>query len=159
MDGRPNRVNKAVFSNISGVVWTEGLTVYSQCRKRIGGFWSLITVHVIDQHLSRPISGPNSNTIMRKGRLEVVLFDSVFWGGKHSGKISPKSLCTYLHCDYLTYSISNNTHTHTLLVVSTTSCYRAQNNDQPAVPSKLRKWPTKLRTLRLCWPANFLKNT
>ena len=39
--------------------------------------------------------------------------DSVFWGGKHSGKISPKSLCTYLHCDYLTYSISNNTHTHT----------------------------------------------
>ena len=25
-------------------------------------------------------------------------------GGKHSGKISPKSLCTYLHCDYLIYS-------------------------------------------------------
>ena len=37
---------------------------------------SFITVHVIDQYLSRPISGPN--TIMRKGQLEVVFLDSVF---------------------------------------------------------------------------------
>ena len=27
VDGRPNRVNKAVFSDLPGVVWTEGLTV------------------------------------------------------------------------------------------------------------------------------------
>ena len=49
---------------------------------------------------------------MRKGRLEVVFLNSgVFLGGGNSGKISPKNFCTYLHCDYLTYSISNNTHT------------------------------------------------
>ena len=40
------------------------------CRKNTRGCWTLITVHVIDQYLSRPISGPN--TIMRKGRLAVV---------------------------------------------------------------------------------------
>ena len=37
--------------------------------------WNL-TVHVIDQYLSRPINDPNM--IMRKGRLAVVFLDCVF---------------------------------------------------------------------------------
>ena len=91
----------------------------SQCRKLTRGCWSLKTA--INSH----------NTIMRKGRLAVV-----FWGS-----IFPKTL--KMHCQvksllteplYFLITlrlfdifISNNT--HRLLVVSITSCrYRAQNN-------------------------------
>ena len=51
-------------------------TQHKQCRKHTRGCWSLITVHVIDQYLSRPINGPN--TIMRKGWLAVVFLYWVF---------------------------------------------------------------------------------
>ena len=84
----------------------------NECRKHIRGCWSLnITLHVIDQYLSRPINGPN--TIVRKGPLAVVFLDSVFSKNTEtpfSYKISPKHLYTYLNCSYLTYSFSNNTH-------------------------------------------------
>ena len=50
---------------------------------------------------------------MRKGRLVVVFLGSIFLETlkMHSQvKLSSKNLYTYLHCDYLTYFISNNTH-------------------------------------------------
>ena len=75
---------------------------FHSVEKHTRGCWSLITVHVIDQYLLRPISGPN--TIMRKGRLEAVFLDSVFLKNTLD-KISPKYLYTYLHCDYFTHSI------------------------------------------------------
>ena len=50
---------------------------FLQCINHTLGCWSLsITVHVIDQYMSRPINGPN--TIMRKSRLAVAFLDSVF---------------------------------------------------------------------------------
>ena len=90
-------------------------------------------------YLPRPIN--SHNTIMRKGRLAVVFFGSIF----------PKTLKMHSQVKYrlteplylLTLRlfdifISNNT--HRLLVVSTTSCpYRAQNNGRPERSKSVQK--------------------
>ena len=117
---------------------------FSQCRKETRGCWSLITVFMLLIYLPRPIN--SRNTIMRKGRLVVVILGSMFLKTlKVRSQVKDllnTSILNYLHCDYLTYI-------HTLLVVSTTSCYSwAQNNGRPAVKvrPKMRKWPVKLRT-------------
>ena len=89
---------------------------------------------------------------MRKGRLEVVFLDSVFLGGKHSGKISPKSLCTYLHCDYLTYSISNNTHTHCLFFLPHLVTELKKTTNQRFCPNWGNDRPNFERCVYVDWP-------
>ena len=87
-------------------------------------------VHVIDLS-AETILISSCNTIMRKGRLAVVFLGSIFLKtlkmhyNSQVKSLLKTSKLTYI-VDSLTYSISNNT--HPLPVVSTTSCYRAQNS-------------------------------
>ena len=92
-------------------------------------------------YLPRPIN--SRNTIIRKNWFAIVFLGSIFLKTlkMHSQvKSLLKILYTYLHCDFLTNFISNNT--HRLLVLSTTSCrYPAQNNAGPTRAVKVRpKW-------------------
>ena len=105
-------------------------------------------------------------TIMRNGRLPVVFLGSIFLKtlkmhyNSQVKSLLKTSKLTYI-VDSLTYSFSNNT--HSLPVVSTTSCYRAQNSVLPE-RSTLKSVQNEEMTgqtpnVALMLTGQFLKNT
>ena len=98
---------------------------FSQCRKLTWGYWSLIIVFIMLIYLLRPIY--SLNTIVRIGGLAVVFLGSIFLKtlNMHSrvkSLLKPLYLLTSRSFDIFYFQL------HTLFVVSTTSCCRAQNN-------------------------------